>query len=135
MAVDPVHPTVTGQRSLTFALKALLLEDGVERLAACFLRSGRFLTAELLAEGTFEVVSLQARSVIHPALHFGADQLLIAHNHPSGNVMPSEHDVRATGQLKDICRSLGIDLSDHLILAGQQVYSMKTGKVRWTGAI
>lgn len=122
-------------RSLSGPLKALLPDDGVERVAACFLRSGRFVTAQLLAEGTFTVVSLQARAVIHAALHFGADQMVIAHNHPSGNVMPSHDDVRATARLRAIAESLGIELIDHLIFGPAHAFSMKTGRAAWIGAI
>lgn len=135
LAVESVNEVGTEQRSIAAALRRVLPDDSVERVAACFLQAGQCQAVRLLAEGTHAVVKLQARSIIHAALHLGADELIIAHNHPSGNVLPSEEDMRATRHLKTICASLGIDLLDHLIVAGAKSFSMKSGRVSWTGMI
>lgn len=100
-----------------------------------FLRSGNFLTTRVLAVGTLEVVILKSRQIIQAALHYDADQIVIGHNHPSGNVMPSRDDFEATQRLRAIAESVGIDVMDHKIFARDQVFSMKKGSARCIGAI
>ncbi|MFM5883902.1 MAG: JAB domain-containing protein [Novosphingobium sp.] len=114
-------------------LKELLPDDGIERFAAAFLRSGTLVSAQCLAEGTLAVVSLRARTIMQAALHVRADAMFLAHNHPSGNVVPSAADLKATLYLRRIATALEIVLLDHLIFADAHVFSMKSGRRGWTG--
>ncbi len=116
-------------------LKALLPDDGIERVAAVFLRAGMVVDCRHLAIGVVAGVNLRARHVMHPALHFGADQMVLAHNHPSGNVQPSRWDLIATRKLLKIAETLGVELLDHLIFSKTHVFSMKTGRVACLGSI
>lgn len=121
------------KHSIAAGLKALLPDDGIERFAVAFFRSGLFLTSRVLAEGTLAVVMLKTRKIVHAALDFDADQIVIGHNHPSGNVMPSRHDFEATQQLRSVTESVGIELLDHKIFAYDYVFSMKKGIARCIG--
>jgi DNA repair protein RadC len=49
----------------------------------------------------------------------------VAHNHPNGDVTPSAADVTATRALQDACRSTGLRLLDHVIVAGTEWRSVK----------
>jgi DNA repair protein RadC len=57
------------------------------------------------------------REVFQPALEYGAGAVIIAHNHPSGSLEPSDADLEVTRQLVAAGKILGIDLLDHLIIA------------------
>ena len=50
-------------------------------------------------------------------MKYGAEKIVVAHNHPSGDLMPSKADVAATCELKDLASRLGIEFLDHLIVA------------------
>ena len=58
-----------------------------------------------------------------PALLSNAVSVILFHNHPSGQSQPSAADIAMTRNLREALRPLDIELHDHLILAGNQVYS------------
>lgn len=62
--------------------------------------------------------AIDAGAVFREALRAGAEEIIVAHNHPSGNLTPSKADVTATKELKDLAARLGVDFIDHLILGG-----------------
>jgi DNA repair protein RadC len=68
---------------------------------------------------------LPLRAVIEEALRLGTSGLIIAHNHPSGDVDPSAEDLRVSRLLADTARNLGMHLIDHLIFAGGDVRSLR----------
>lgn len=87
-----------------------------------------YLHDEILVEGSTDLVATRARVLFSRALAVGASGLLLAHNHPSGRCRPSRNDVSATDRMRQIAAALDISLLDHLILAHDQVYSMRSGK-------
>lgn len=73
------------------------------------------------------------RSLVHPrevyrfAIMKGVQSLIIAHNHPSGDTMPSQDDIAVTRQLYDAGKIIGIKLLDHIIISDDKsrpFYSM-----------
>ena len=75
-------------------------------------------------------VGLVNRALVHPREVFAdpimdrASAVIVAHNHPSGNLRPSQDDLVITSQLKEAGSILGIRLLDHLIFNEQGYYSM-----------
>ena len=49
-------------------------------------------------------------------------KIILAHNHPSGNSMPSKEDIEATRRIKQCCEIMGIQLLDHIVI-GDGEYS------------
>ena len=70
-------------------------------------------------------VDLPVRRIVEDALRLGAEGLVIAHNHPSGDAQPSWDDVEATRELAETAARLGIRLYDHLIFGGDDVCSLR----------
>lgn len=68
-------------------------------------------------------VLLSPRSIMDIALRYKAVNLIIAHNHPSGIVYPSDSDIALTIELKHMLKSIDIDLVDHIIIAEDKAYS------------
>ena len=56
------------------------------------------------------------KEVFKAAFRAGADAIIVAHNHPSGNLMPSKTDLRLTEELKSRAEWLGLEFIDHIIL-------------------
>jgi DNA repair protein RadC len=75
-------------------------------------------------------VGLVNRALVHPREVFAdpitdrAAAVIVAHNHPSGNLTPSQDDLTITRQLKDAGQTLGIKLLDHLIFNHSGYYSL-----------
>lgn len=89
---------------------------------------GGYLGDEKIGSGVDDRVGLSLRLLIGRLLEVGARGLVLAHNHPSGDTRPSQADRAATSQLSRLTEPLGIALIDHLIVAGQQVFSMARGR-------
>ena len=60
--------------------------------------------------------AVDPKEVFKAAFRAGADAIIVAHNHPSGNLMPSKADLRLTEELKSRAEWLGLEFIDHIIL-------------------
>jgi len=78
--------------------------------------AGRLLAIDEFGGGA-DQIALPIRFILRRALNLGAQGLVIAHNHPSGEPAPSPADIAATRQLAAACEMLGVTLHDHLIFA------------------
>lgn len=81
------------------------------------------LAIETLSTGTGDSVPVTIRSVVDFALRNNASGILIAHNHPSGNVRPSQSDISLTYAMLATLASISVTLLDHLIFCGSEFYS------------
>jgi DNA repair protein RadC len=80
---------------------------------------------EVISVGTLNASLIHPREVFEPAVQNLAAQLIIAHNHPAGNLSPSQEDVKITKQLVEAGRVLGIELMDHIIVGKEGFFSFK----------
>ncbi|MCL4673771.1 MAG: hypothetical protein KJZ64_12760 [Sphingomonadaceae bacterium] len=96
------------------------------RVIYCDQRQG-YLCDDLFAHGQSDSIITKVRPLFERALGLGANALLLAHNHPSGNCLPSQDDIRSTRYLRYIGAALDVDLIDHLIFAGRRCFSMAGG--------
>ena len=68
---------------------------------------------------------MHPREVVKTALRHNAAATILAHNHPSGEVMPSRADRLVTVALRDAARLLGLPLLDHIILTARSHFSFR----------
>ncbi|NTZ18847.1 JAB domain-containing protein [Paenibacillus sp. JMULE4] len=84
----------------------------------------------VIAKETISIGSLTA-SIVHPrevfkaAIKRSSASIIVAHNHPSGNPTPSPEDIQITKRLVEGGSIIGIDVLDHIIIGGDQFYSLK----------
>jgi len=80
--------------------------------------SGRALAKPILvAVGHVDgIVAVDAGAIFREALKAGAEEIIVAHNHPSGDITPSKADIAATKKLREAGELLSVPLLDHLIL-------------------
>ena len=74
--------------------------------------------------GTVNQTYLSPREIFIHALRYEAVHIVLVHNHPSGRVTPSEADIQSTLRIRDAGQLLGIQVSDHIIVAGDHYLSM-----------
>ncbi len=84
----------------------------------------QLLGQRLIAEGTTGSVQIQPRLVVEAALNLNARSVILSHNHPGGTDWPSVQDVDATEQVQLLLKGMEIELVDHVIVAGEKLYSM-----------
>ncbi len=111
-------------------LEPLLREEfrGCERehFLALYLDARHRVTAvETVSIGSLDASLVHPREVFRPALALGAAALIVAHNHPSGCPSPSADDLELTRRLLHCGRLLGIELLDHVIVAGDRQASLR----------
>lgn len=80
--------------------------------------SGRVLADPILVSVGHEdgTAQIDAGAIFREALKAGAEEIVVAHNHPSGDLTPSKADIAATKKLREAGELLSIPLLDHLIL-------------------
>jgi DNA repair protein RadC len=98
-----------------------------ERLAVLHLaRDNRLLALTLERPGGHDAVDLPIPDILRKAIAVGADAILLAHNHPSGDAAPSIADEAATRALAAAAAGVEIRLHDHLIFAGADCRSFRS---------
>ena len=83
----------------------------------------QIIKMEEVFEGTLSKSAVYPREVVKRALDNEAAALVFVHNHPSGNPNPSKEDLTITNKLKEASQSIDVVGHDHLIIAGNEVYS------------
>ena len=90
---------------------------GKEQLRGLYLNSRyEVIHDEVISVGSLTANIVHPREVFRPAIEHGAAAVIVAHNHPSGNLQPTAEDIAVTAQLTAAGTLLGIDLLDHLIV-------------------
>ena len=70
----------------------------------------------VLSIGTVNYTCLSARDIFADALNYGAVQIILVHNHPSGDPSPSIQDIETTRRIVEAGKLLGIGVIDHVII-------------------
>jgi len=86
-------------------------------------RSNKVISRMKLSQGGISGTVTDVRMVMKKAVENLASGIIVCHNHPSGNINPSESDSRVTKKIKDAGIILDIQLLDHLIIADKEYYS------------
>lgn len=76
----------------------------------------RVIHDEVISIGTVDANLIHPREVFKPALEYGAVAVILAHNHPSGIIKPSEADREVTRQIIEAGKIMGITVLDHVII-------------------
>lgn len=83
------------------------------------------LNVRVVTIGLVNQSQVHPREVFAEALMDRASAIIIAHNHPSGNLTPSKEDIEVTRRIKDAGKILGLKLLDHIIFSTKGSYSFK----------
>mgnify|MGYP000844166391 FL=1 len=83
------------------------------------------ITQEIISIGTLNASLVHPREVFEPAVKNLAAQIILAHNHPSGDYQPSEDDIKITQKLVEAGNILGIEVIDHIIVTKKDFFSFR----------
>ncbi|NLZ47035.1 MAG: DNA repair protein RadC [Clostridiales bacterium] len=97
-----------------------------EELKVCCLDNNlHVISCVTVAEGTVNASPVNARKIIEATIRSNSSIVILAHNHPNGNPIPSDNDIRVTREMVRILSSLGVELLDHVIVGKNAATSMK----------
>ena len=101
-----------------------LCQRSIEEVwVVCVNSALRPLGSHGVARGTRAACALDAGDVLRPALLHQAQGLFALHNHPSGDETPSRADRRFTARIQAACKIMGLELHDHIVVAGDRWHS------------
>lgn len=134
--VNMIHTEIVKDKSYLYKDRKISSPEAVAKfVAAFFLRSDREklivicvnakaepVSIEISSIGTVDQSCVGIREVFKSAILQNAAGIIIAHNHPSGSISPSDEDKRITKRVKESGELLGIKLYDHLIIGDDNKY-------------
>ena len=101
-----------------------------ENFVALYLNArNQLLHKETISIGTLNTNLVHPREVFEPALKYSAANIMVAHNHPSGDSKPSEDDLEITKRLINAGKTMGVEVLDHVIVANNSHFSFKEEKL------
>jgi DNA repair protein RadC len=90
---------------------------------------------ETIAVGSVNSVDLRTAEILRPAIVGNYPNIVLVHNHPSGNTSPSTDDTLLTTHIIKACQLFNIDCLDHVIVGRDDYTSLRESGVRFDGRI
>lgn len=88
-------------------------------------RSNKLISKELISKGGLSGTLADPKIIFHIALQHQASSVILAHNHPSNNLKPSQQDIELTKKLHAAGKILDIGVLDHLIITDDGYFSFR----------
>lgn len=124
MSQLPDVPQIKCSKDVASIFQPLLSDLPHEEFWILFLnRSNKVIGRMKLSQGGISGTVTDVRLIMKKALDYLASGIIVCHNHPSGNLNPSESDTNITRKIKDAGNLLEIQLLDHIIIADKDYYS------------
>ena len=86
-------------------------------------QANKILHYEIVSEGGITGTVADPRIILKKALEYNAVNIIVSHNHPSGNLSPSKADKELTQKLKQAAQLLELKVIDHIIISNEGYYS------------
>lgn len=122
-------PTIYGEKFKHACIiydyyKSTLAEKKQEHFYCIYLdNQKRMMKEKLLFIGTLNYSTIHPREIFKEACLISASAIICIHNHPSGNLIPSDMDLNVTKQLIEVGNLFGIPIIDHIIIGKRGYYS------------
>lgn len=121
---DNKKEVIKSSRDIATYLQAQLQYKKNEVFAVVFLnRSNKINHFEIISEGGITGTVADPRIILKKALEHDAVNLILCHNHPSGNLKPSRQDEELTNKIKEAAKYFDIKILDHLIVSEEGFFS------------
>ena len=122
---EPIHkPKITCSQHIYELMKPELQDEQIEYFYLILLsRSNQVLKKHLISQGGTAGTVVDTKLVFKAALEYLAQSMILVHNHPSGNLKPSEQDKRLTERLVKVGRELDLPVLDHVIFTDVGYFS------------
>ena len=122
---NPGRPMISSPADVDRLLRGRIANLDRENFVAVLLNTkNEVIENPTVSIGTLSTSLVHPREVFKPAVRASAASVILAHNHPSGKVEPSQEDREVTRRIGEAAEVLGIEVLDHVIV-GDGYYSMK----------
>ncbi|MEY8444946.1 RadC family protein [Enterococcus ratti] len=121
-----INATIHASYELAKQLILELKDCKQEHLVCVYLDTkNQVLLKKTLFIGSLDQTIAHPREVFHYAVRYSAARIILAHNHPSGNVIPSKQDILFTKRVQQCGEMMGIEVVDHLVIGCKQYFSFR----------
>ena len=115
---------ITASRDVFEIFQPMLCDIPYEEFWVVFLnKSNKVIDKIKISQGGISATVIDVRLILKYAIERLASSIVLCHNHPSGNLQPSEADKKITRQLKDASKLMDISVLDHIIVTETNYYS------------
>lgn len=114
--------TKSGQVAAYF-MERMRHKDTECTLLLCLDSKGQLLKESKMSEGSVRMALISAREIFMEALEWKAVNIILLHNHPSGDPNPSQSDIRVTLDIREMGDKMNIPLLDHIIIGDKSYIS------------
>jgi DNA repair protein RadC len=123
--------TITSPEKMVEVMRSIFDADTIlwteEVIMVCLNRANDVVGYYKISSGGFSGSVVDPRVVMTIALQNASSSIILAHNHPSGNLKPSEGDKAITEKIKNACAFFDMKLLDHLIITDESYFSFNEG--------
>lgn len=120
------NETISNSGSAYHVFKQLFNPNTISYQEECMViylnHASRIIGAQKLSKGGINATIVDIRIILATALKSLSTAIIIAHNHPSGKLEPSDADKKITKQLGEACKLMDLALLDHLIISPDNGY-------------
>lgn len=108
-----------------------ILRDEVKEkfIVVCLNSANKIIKYEVISQGTLNSSLVHAREVFKTAFEHNSANIILIHNHPSGNPEPSSEDKNITQRLVQAGKLMDVNIFDHIIIAGDEYFSFVEKKL------
>jgi len=124
LADPPEYAKINGSNEVFNLMHPILSDLAHEEFWVLILnRSNKVIDKRKISQGGITGTVTDIRLILKMAIDNLATSMILCHNHPSGNLQPSDADISITRRLKESAALMDISLLDHLIIAGKGYFS------------
>ena len=121
----PTRPIMSSPEKVYEILKPLFLQDRETFYLLSLNTKNGIIAIRTISIGSLNANVVHPREVFKAAILDSASSVIVAHNHPSGDPIPSREDLAITTKLVETGNIIGITLTDHVIIGDGRHYSLK----------
>ncbi len=116
--------SIKSKNQLINYLRANIGNAKDEEFKVLFLNSSNeVIQMETLFEGTLDRSAIYPRKILEKVLEYNARSIVLVHNHPSGNTLPSPKDIEVTKIMADFFKVVDVNVIDHIIIGRDSYFS------------
>lgn len=118
---EGARPRIRSAADIAVVARAVLHDQRRERVIVLVCdAANRLRRTAFVSEGAVDRSLLPLREILNAVLRYDGRAFAVAHNHPSGDLEPSDADVRATAEIARAAKMVGLRFLDHVIVAGDE---------------
>jgi DNA repair protein RadC len=115
--------SIKGKEDIVEVFRKLITEEKIDLkeffMVALLSRNNHVLGVSIVSMGSTNGACVNIKEILQLAIKTNSSSVILGHNHPSGNLRPSESDISITRRIRDVCKLCDINLLDHIILTSE----------------